>query len=73
MKYKVISSLKYNQVDYVKGDIIEMEQETAKLLLADKILEEINEVKEVKVDDEAIITDEIKKEEGSKKGRNKIN
>jgi len=69
MKYKVLGNLKYNQVDYVKGDIVEMEEENAKSLLADGILEE---AKEIKVEDEVSITDEIKKEEGSKRGRRKI-
>ncbi len=72
MKYKVLGNLKYNQVDYIKGDIVEMEGETAESLLVDGILEVVNEVKEIKIEDEAIITNEIKKEEGSKKGRRKI-
>ena len=63
MKYKVLGNLKHNLEDYSVGDIIELDDDTAKSLLADEIISLLEEEKkeEKKVEEIPSVEEKIVK------------
>ena len=68
MEYKVIGNIRHNGIDYKQGDIIKLNEESAKLLVESGTLESIKGEETVeKTEEKEVVEPKIKKEGKKKK------